>query len=153
MASITIWVNPKTGQNYLPRDIRNDGFNGKIECLVSSITLLLIKPSSKLTDVHASLRILSDDIALRLQSQEKKSETKSRELLPQPPTVEQAGRTIHPIFMKYSRGWLSQITGYSKGYLCRVATGHIHPSKSFIERCCYNLRATKEELFGSGSDV
>jgi len=147
MASITIWVNPKTGQNYLPRDIRNDGFRGKVECVVSSITLLLIKPSSKLADVHASLRIIRDDIALRMESEEKNLEAKSEGGPIKPAMVEQDGRAMHPIFWKYSRTWLSQVTGYSKGYLCRVAKGHIHPSKSFVDRVCFRLHGTREELF------
>jgi len=53
----------------------------------------------------------------------------------------------HPIFIKYTRAWLSEVTGYSKGYLCRVATGKISLSQSFIERVCFSLNQPKEELF------
>ena len=53
----------------------------------------------------------------------------------------------HPLFIKYRRDWLHQVTGYSKGYLSRVATGKIPLSRSFIERVCFKLNRTKEELF------
>ncbi len=53
----------------------------------------------------------------------------------------------HPLFIKYRRDWLHQVTGYSKGYLSRVATGKIPLSRSFIERICFKLNRTKEELF------
>ena len=45
----------------------------------------------------------------------------------------------HPLFIKYKREWLSKMTGYSKGYLCRMATGSQPLSRSFIERVCFKL--------------
>lgn len=53
----------------------------------------------------------------------------------------------HPLFMKYTREWLSEVTGFSKGYLCRLATGHDPLSRSFIERVCFKLGEPEEELF------
>lgn len=53
----------------------------------------------------------------------------------------------HPLFTKYKREWLSKMTGYSKGYLCRMATGSQPLSRSFIERVCFRLGRTEEELF------
>ncbi|MBA7616924.1 hypothetical protein ES703_24226 [subsurface metagenome] len=53
----------------------------------------------------------------------------------------------HPLFIKYTREWLHQVTGFSKGYLCRVATGKTPLSRSFIERVCFKLNQPKEELF------
>ncbi len=53
----------------------------------------------------------------------------------------------HPLFIKYRRAWLSQVTGYSKGYLCRVATGKIPLSRSFTERVCFKLQQPETELF------
>ena len=53
----------------------------------------------------------------------------------------------HPLFIKYRRDWLHQVTGYSKGYLSRVATGKIPLSRPFIERVCFKLGKIKEELF------
>lgn len=53
----------------------------------------------------------------------------------------------HPLFMIYKRDWLHRITGYSKGYLSRVATGKTPLSRAFIERICFKLDRCEEELF------
>ena len=53
----------------------------------------------------------------------------------------------HPVFITYRREHLHRVTGYSKGYLCRVATGKIPLSRSFIERICFKLGRPPEELF------
>lgn len=52
-----------------------------------------------------------------------------------------------PLFIKYKRDWLSEVTGYSKGYLSRVATGRLPISRSFIERVCFKLNQPEKELF------
>jgi len=52
-----------------------------------------------------------------------------------------------PLFIKYTRDWLHEVTGYSKGYLSRVATGKLPLSRSFIERVCFKLNQPEEELF------
>lgn len=57
--------------------------------------------------------------------------------------------TQHPLFIKYKRDWLHRTTGYSKGYLSRVATGKIPLSRAFIERVCFNLNEPEEELFST----
>lgn len=53
----------------------------------------------------------------------------------------------HPVFLKYRRTWLSEATGYSRGYLCRVATGKIPLTQYFIERVAYSLRQHPTDLF------
>jgi len=53
----------------------------------------------------------------------------------------------HPLFIKYTRDWLHEVTGFSKGYLCRVATGKIPLSRSFIERVCFKLGEAEAHLF------
>jgi len=53
----------------------------------------------------------------------------------------------HPLFIKYTRDWLHQQTGFSKGYLSRVATGKVPLSRSFIERVCFKLGEPEVELF------
>ncbi len=53
----------------------------------------------------------------------------------------------HPLFTIYKRDWLHRITGYSKGYLSRVATGKTPLSRSFIERVCFKLERRGDELF------
>lgn len=56
-------------------------------------------------------------------------------------------REQHPLFTKFRRDFLHEKTGYSKGYLCRVATGAIPASRSFIERVCFKLQLPESELF------
>ena len=51
------------------------------------------------------------------------------------------------IFLKYTREYISQITGYSKGYLCRIATGAREPSEPFIGLCCHTLKESQHDLF------
>lgn len=53
----------------------------------------------------------------------------------------------HPLFLKYTREWLGEVTGFSKGYLSRVATGKVSLSRSFIERVCFKLNESEAELF------
>jgi len=53
----------------------------------------------------------------------------------------------HPLFVKYKRDWLHEVTGYSKEYLSRVATGRTRLTRSFIERVCFKLNKPEEELF------
>jgi len=53
----------------------------------------------------------------------------------------------HPLFLRYRRDWLHEVTGYSKGYLCRVATGRIAVSRAFVERVCFKLQLPESELF------
>lgn len=53
----------------------------------------------------------------------------------------------HPLFIIYKRRYLSEVTGYSVGYLCRIATGGQPLSRSFIERICFKLNRPEEELF------
>lgn len=53
----------------------------------------------------------------------------------------------HPLFSKYTREWLSEVTGFSKGYLSRVATGKVALSRSFIERVCFKLEEPEAALF------
>ncbi|KKN43822.1 hypothetical protein LCGC14_0699130 [marine sediment metagenome] len=52
-----------------------------------------------------------------------------------------------PLFTKYNREWLSEATGFSRGYLSRVATGKCPLSRSFIERVCFKLQMPEAELF------
>jgi len=53
----------------------------------------------------------------------------------------------HPLFFKYTRDWLHEATGFSKNYLCRIATGRAPLTRSFIERVCYKLQMPEQELF------
>ncbi|MBA7546502.1 hypothetical protein ES705_38894 [subsurface metagenome] len=53
----------------------------------------------------------------------------------------------YALFSKYSRKWLIKKTGFSEGYLSRLATGRARMNRSFIERVCFRLNKSEEELF------
>jgi len=56
----------------------------------------------------------------------------------------------HPLFIKYTRDWLHQSTGFSKHYLCKIATRRTPLTRSFIERVCHKLNQPEGELFLPG---
>ena len=51
------------------------------------------------------------------------------------------------IYLKYTREYLSRVTGYSKGTLTRMASGAKLPSEAFIGVCCHTLKEPQEYLF------
>ena len=53
----------------------------------------------------------------------------------------------YALFLKYTRKWLHRKTGFSIEYLSRLATGKARMNRSFIERVCYRLNKSEEELF------
>jgi hypothetical protein len=53
----------------------------------------------------------------------------------------------HTVFRKYTRDWLHELTGYSKIYLSRVASGNVPLSRSFIDRVSFKLNEPAEKLF------
>lgn len=124
---------------------------GKVEVLVNPLTVIFIKPGSDLADIDRSLDLVRRDIALRRGKKAKGSTKMEDQNNPQTnlPTrqLEVADSGPHPIFQKFTRVWLSEATGYSKGYLCRVATGKIALTRSFIERVCFALREPADSLF------
>jgi len=52
-----------------------------------------------------------------------------------------------PLFAKYTRAYISEMTGYSKAYLSRVFRGRTPLSRYFIERVSYSLREHPADLF------
>jgi len=144
--AIIIRVDPRTGLCYIPKSIRGEGFTGDIELLTSALTVILIRPGTTLVDISESLQLICQDIALRTQH-ERNGHAESKKL---PMEIKNSPAPRWPLFVKFSRAWLSQETGYSKGYLCRVATGKIPLSRPFIERVCFRLGESEAELFSVG---
>lgn len=149
VSKISIRVDPQTGQTYFPKVIRLAGFIGRIEGLPNALTFTLIKPGSTLADVESSLKIILQDIALRRKQEAstlpEKEQTEPAKLRTRPKKIATTG--VHPLFIKYSRAWLSTVTGYSKGYLSRLATGKVPLGPFFIERVCSVLGEPESELF------
>lgn len=65
MGKFTISIGEKTGITYFPKELREEGFAGRVEGLPNALTVTLIKLGTKLADVERSLRILLCDIRLR----------------------------------------------------------------------------------------
>ena len=65
MGKFSISIGEKTGITYFPKELREEGFVGRVQGLPNALTLVLIKPGAKLIDVEESLGILLQDIALR----------------------------------------------------------------------------------------
>ncbi len=151
--AIIIRVDPRTGLCYIPKSIRGEGFTGDIELLTSALTVILIRPGMTLADISESLQLICRDILLRTQYESDvnakiKNRGQSRKL---PVERDSSPAPRWPLFVKFSRAWLSQETGYSKGYLCHVATGKIALSRSFIDRVCFRLNESEQELFSLGT--
>lgn len=53
----------------------------------------------------------------------------------------------HPVFRKYTRDWLHDLTGYSKTYLSRVASGRVPLSQPFVDRLSFKLNEPADKLF------
>ena len=53
----------------------------------------------------------------------------------------------HPVFRKYTREYLSQQTGYTRGYLSKVYTGKLPLTRTFIEMVSFKLNEPVESLF------
>jgi len=53
----------------------------------------------------------------------------------------------HPVFRKFTRDWLHEVTGYSKLYLCRVANGRVPLTTAFVERVTFKLGEPTDQLF------
>lgn len=77
MGKFTISIGEKTGITYFPKELRKEGFVGRVEGLPNALTLTLIKPGASLTDVEKSLKILLQDIKLRRQYKEAQDEKRT----------------------------------------------------------------------------
>lgn len=138
-----ISVDPRTGVTYLPKEFRKEGFTGTIELISNPLALFLIKPGVTLADAEKSLEVIRQVINLRRQQGGKAKVTREG----QRPKPVKYGKPQHPVFAMYTRDWLHEITGFSKGYLSRVASGKNRVTCSFIERVCYKLQMPESELF------
>jgi len=149
MGKIKIKVDAQTGKTYIPKSMRNDGFTGVVDGLGTPFSVLLFRPGARLSAIEQGLRTILADIELRCQDEQRKMRDGTQGSPARPlvrPGKDGSGGG-HPLFYKYTRAWLSEVTGYSKGYLSRVATGKITLSRSFVERVCFKLGRLEEALF------
>lgn len=70
MSKFSISIGEKTGITYIPKDLREEGFVGKVDGFPNALTLILVKPGASLADIERSLRILLRDIRLRKEQEQ-----------------------------------------------------------------------------------
>ena len=61
-----IRIDKKTGFAYIPKDIRDEGYEGDVETIANALTFTLIKPGVPLESAIKSLRIVLKDLELRI---------------------------------------------------------------------------------------
>ena len=61
-----IRIDKKTGFAYIPKDIRDEGYEGDVETIANALTFTLIKPGVPLESAVKSLRIVLRDLELRI---------------------------------------------------------------------------------------
>ncbi len=71
MTKFRIKVDERTGVTYFPKVIRQEGFIGEIEGIPNAFTFTLIKPGTALVDAAKSLKLVIQDIELRLHEQKR----------------------------------------------------------------------------------
>lgn len=69
-----IKINPKTGITYIPDNIRQEGFEGEVELLANAKTVTLFLPGASLEEIEESLKIILQDIRLRIGKLENESQ-------------------------------------------------------------------------------
>lgn len=61
---LKVRINPKTRVIYLPKDLVEDGFRGKIEVFAAGSVVVIIHPDADLPTINESLSLVSKDIEL-----------------------------------------------------------------------------------------
>ena len=65
----TIRIDKKTGFAYIPKVLREEGFEGEIETVANALTLTFIKPGVSPESAIKSLQIVLKDLQLRIDHQ------------------------------------------------------------------------------------
>lgn len=77
-----IRIDKKTGFAYIPKEIRDEGYEGDVETIANALTLTIIKPGVPLESAVKSLQIVLKDLQLRIEHQkykEKETQYASKE--------------------------------------------------------------------------
>ena len=64
-----IRIDKKTGFAYIPKDIRDEGYEGDVETIANALTLTIIKPGVPLESAIKSLQVVLKDLELRIEHQ------------------------------------------------------------------------------------
>jgi len=65
-----IRIDPKTGFAYIPKELRDEGFKDDVETIADSLTLTLIRPGVSWESAIKSLKIVLQDLELRIEHRE-----------------------------------------------------------------------------------
>jgi len=72
----SIKIDKKTGFAYIPKELRDDGFEGEVDTLADALTVTLIKPGVPMERAIKSLEIVLQDLKLRVEHEEGQKNTK-----------------------------------------------------------------------------
>ena len=59
---LTIHINKDAGSAYIPKAVRDEGFEGELSSYSTNLLLVLVKPGSTVQDIQQSLRLLARDL-------------------------------------------------------------------------------------------
>jgi len=62
----TIRIDNKSGQAYIPKDVRESGFTGNTELIYRDFVLLLIRPGIPLNSAVSNLKTIVKDLEQRI---------------------------------------------------------------------------------------
>ena len=65
-----IRIDRKTGFAYIPKELREEGYEGEVEIIANALTLTFIKPGVPLERAVKSLQIVLRDLKLRIEHQD-----------------------------------------------------------------------------------
>lgn len=71
-----IRIDRKTGFAYIPKKVREEGYEGEVETIANALTLTIIKPGVPLESVIKSLQIVLQDLELRIEHQQYQNDSK-----------------------------------------------------------------------------
>jgi len=67
-----IRIDKKTGFAYIPKNIRDEGFEGDVETITNALTLTILKPGVSSESAIKSLQIVLKDLQLRIEHEKEK---------------------------------------------------------------------------------
>ncbi len=72
----TIKIDKKTGFAYIPKELRDDGFEGEVDTIADALTVTLIKPGVPMDRTIRSLEIVLQDLKLRVEHEDEQNKEK-----------------------------------------------------------------------------
>jgi hypothetical protein len=73
-----IRIDKKTGFAYIPKEIREEGYEGDVETIANALTITLIKPGVSPESAIKSLEIVIQDIKLRAEHAKQQNNIKDK---------------------------------------------------------------------------